>query len=107
MRIRTGIIALATVIQSILFLTHFFIYRTWTFAPAGSEVPSSSWLKVTVAVLSVSFMAAKLLAFRYSNPSFLTLFRFAALCLGFFCFLFLRRARRGWFLASRSLPGWM
>src|SRR6267378_4946021 len=88
MRIRAGFIALATVIQSILFLTHFFIYRTWTFASAGSEVSSSPWLKVTVAVLSVSFIAATLLAFRYSNPAVRTLYRIAAVWLGIVSFLF-------------------
>src|SRR6266481_495215 len=69
MRIRAGIIAFATVIQSIFFLTHFLIYKTWTFAPAVSEVSSSPWLKVIVGLLSVSFLTASLLAFRYSNPA--------------------------------------
>src|SRR6266478_6691402 len=88
MRRRAGIIAFATVIQSILFLTHFFIYKTWTFAPAGSEVSSSPWLKVIVGLLSVSFLTASLLAFRYSNPAVRTLYRIAAVWLGIVSFLF-------------------
>src|SRR5258707_7474583 len=77
MQIRVGIIAFATVIQSILFLTHFLIYKTWIFAPAGSGF-SGEWLKLTIGVLSVSFLAATLLAFRYTNPAIRTLYRIAA-----------------------------
>jgi predicted MPP superfamily phosphohydrolase len=88
MRRRSGIIAFATVIQSILFLTHFFIYKTWTFAPAVSKVSSSPWLKVIMGLLSVSFLTASLLAFRYSNPAVRTLYRIAAVWLGIVSFLF-------------------
>src|SRR5258708_29365929 len=87
MRIRVGIIAFATVIQSILFLTHFLIYKTWTFAPAGSGFPGE-WLKLTIGVLSVSFLTATLLAFRYTNPVIRTLYRIAAVWLGILSFLF-------------------
>jgi predicted MPP superfamily phosphohydrolase len=87
MRIRAGLIAFATVIQTILFLTHFFIYKTWMFAPAGSEF-SSEWFKLTIGVLSVSFLAASLLAFRYTNPAVRTLYRIAAVWLGIVSFLF-------------------
>src|SRR5260370_25921535 len=87
MRIRAGFIAFASVIQSMLVLTHFFIYKTWTFATAGNEM-SAPWLKVTVGVLSVSFMVATLLAFRYSNPAVRTLYRIAAVWLGIVSFLF-------------------
>src|SRR6266851_2534033 len=87
MRIRAGIIAFATVIQTILFLTHFFIYKTWTFAPSGTEF-SGEWLKLTIGVLSVSFLAATLLAFRFTNPAVRTLYRIAAVWLGIVSFLF-------------------
>ena len=81
MRRRAGIATFVTVIQVVLFLTHLFIYETWTFAPAGSESFSSLWLKVTAAALSVSFLAASLLAFRYSNPAVRTLYRISAVWL--------------------------
>jgi predicted MPP superfamily phosphohydrolase len=87
MRIRGGFIAFASVIQSILFLTHFFIYKTWMFAAAENE-SSAPWLKVTVGALSVSFIAATLMAFRYSNPMVRTLYRIAAVWLGIVSFLF-------------------
>ena len=86
MRIR-GLVAFASVVQSILFLTHFFIYKTWTFAAAGNEA-TALWLKVTVGVLSVSFLATSLLAFRYTNPVIRTLYRVAAVWLGIVSFLF-------------------
>jgi predicted MPP superfamily phosphohydrolase len=87
MRIRGGFIAFIVVIQSILFLTHLFIYKTWMFAAAENEI-SAPWLKVTVGVLSVSFLAATLLAFRYSNPVVRTLYWIAAVWLGIISFLF-------------------
>src|SRR6266581_4299149 len=87
MRIRAGIIAFASVVQSILFLTHFFIYKTWMFAAAENET-SAQWLKITVGALSASFLAATLLAFRYSNPTVRSLYRIAAVWLGIVSFLF-------------------
>jgi len=88
MRIRVGLIGFATVIQTILFLTHFFIYKTWTFAAAGSEPSAFAWLKATVGALSVSFLGATLLAFRFTNPVVRTLYRIAAVWLGIVSFLF-------------------
>src|SRR5260370_4267113 len=87
MRIRSGFIAIAAIIQSILFLVHFFIYKTWSFAPAGSGF-SGEWLKLTIGVLSVSFLAATLLAFRYTNPAIRTLYRIAAVGLWVLSFRF-------------------
>jgi uncharacterized protein len=86
MRIR-GLVAFASVVQFILFLTHFFIYETWTFAAPGNEA-TALWLKVTVGALSVSFLATSLLAFRYTDPIVRTLYRIAAVWLGIVSFLF-------------------
>jgi uncharacterized protein len=86
MRIR-GIITFAGVVQFILFLTHFFIYETWTFAAPGNEA-KALWFKVTVGILSVSFLGTSLLAFRYTNPILRTLYRIAAVWLGIVSFLF-------------------
>ena len=88
MRIRAGFIAFATVIQSILFLTHFFIYKTWMFAPTGNGASAPSWLKVTMWVMSGSFLVATLLAFRYSNPALRAFYRISAVWLGIVSFLF-------------------
>src|SRR5260370_26103386 len=89
MRRRAGIIAFVSVIQSILFLTHFFIYKTWMFAVAENET-SAPWLKATVGVLSGSFLAASLLAFRYTNPTIRPLSRIDAAWLGIVSFRFFR-----------------
>jgi uncharacterized protein len=86
MRIR-GLVAFASVVQFILFLTHFFIYETWTFAAPGNEA-TALWLKVTVGVLSVSFLGTSLLAFRYTNPILRAVYRIAAVWLGIVSFLF-------------------
>lgn len=51
----------------------------------GSDFP---WLKGTVIVLSVSFMTASLLAFRYSNSVLRAFYRIAAVWLGIVSFLF-------------------
>src|SRR5260370_39150476 len=74
MRIRGGFIAFATIIQAILFVTHLFIYETWMFALPWSETSSAAGLKVTVGVLSISFLSATLLAFRFSNPTVVPLY---------------------------------
>jgi predicted MPP superfamily phosphohydrolase len=87
MRRRAGIIVFASVVQSILFLTHFFIYESWAFATPGNET-TPLWLKVTMGVLSVSFLSTSLLAFRYTNTIIPTHYRIAAVWLGIVSFLF-------------------
>jgi predicted MPP superfamily phosphohydrolase len=89
MRIRAGLIGFIAVIQSVLFLTHFLLYETWTFSPASANAGGSLWLKMAFAVLSVSFLAASLLAFRYTGATLRTFYRAAAVWLGLLSFLFL------------------
>jgi predicted MPP superfamily phosphohydrolase len=87
MRIRAGFIAFAAVIQSVLFLTHYFIYKTWIIAYPGNDL-SGGWLGPILAILSVSFLVTTLLAFRYTNPAIRTLYRVSAVWLGIVSFLF-------------------
>lgn len=89
MRIRTGFTGFIVVIQTILFVAHFFLYETWTFSPAGSAAAGPLWLKVGLGVLSVSFLAASLLAFRYTSAALRLFYRAAAVWLGLLSFLFL------------------
>jgi len=103
MRIRAGFIGLIAVVQSILFLTHFFIYKTWTFAAAGSE--AYAWLRVAVGVLSVSFLASSLLAFRFTNPAVRALYRIAAVWLGIVSFLFFAAVASWVVFGVARLPG--
>jgi len=96
MRRRTGLIGFIAIIQSILFLVHFLLYETWMYSPSGSVV-GSSWIRLTLGFLSVSFVAASLLAFRYTNGALRAFYRGAAVWLGLLTFLFLA-ATGSWIL---------
>src|SRR5580704_1691896 len=89
MRVRRELVGFIAVIQSVLFLTHYFLYETWTFSPAGSEAPGAFWIKLVLGLLSVSFIAASLLAFRYTNAALRAFYRAAAVWMGLVSFLFL------------------
>jgi uncharacterized protein len=86
MRFRTRFVSFIVIIQSVLFLTHFFLYETWIFSTAG-DPRSSSWLKLAVSLLSVSFVSASVLAFRYTNPLVRAYYRAAAVWVGLLTFL--------------------
>jgi predicted MPP superfamily phosphohydrolase len=92
MKIRSGLVAFIAVIQAVLFLTHLLLYETWTFSSTGSGAAGPMWLKVTMGFLSVSFLAASLLAFRYTSPALRVFYRAAAIWLGLLSFLFLGAA---------------
>jgi len=89
MRVRKELIGFIAITQSVLFLTHFLLYETWIFSPAGSEAPGAFWIKLALGFLSVSFIAASLLAFRYTNPALRAFYRTAAVWVGLVSFLFL------------------
>jgi uncharacterized protein len=89
MSVRRGLFGFIAVFQSVLFLTHFLLYETWTFSTAGSSLSGSMWLKLSLGILSVSFVAASLLAFRYTNAALRVFYRAAAVWLGLLTFLFL------------------
>lgn len=89
MRLHPRIIRFIVIVQSVLFLGHFFVYETWTASPSGGAVSSPLWLKIVLALLSVSFVSASLLAFRYTNPWLRAFYRAAAVWLGLFSFLFI------------------
>jgi predicted MPP superfamily phosphohydrolase len=89
MRVRKELIGFIAVIQSVLFLTHYLLYETWTFSSNGSEIPGAFWVKLVLGVLSVSFVAASILAFRYTNAALRAFYRAAAVWIGLLSFLFL------------------
>src|SRR5204862_5028319 len=76
-------------IQSILFLGHFFLYETWAFSPGLTSSHGSLELKTATGILSVSFVTASLLAFRYTNAFVRAFYRAAAVWLGLLSFLFI------------------
>ena len=71
----------------ILFLAHLFIYETWLTFWGPPNWPYSAVLAGVVGVLSVSFVAATLLAHRYSNPPVRAFYRIASVWLGMLNFL--------------------
>lgn len=85
-------IGFIAVFQSVLFLTHLFLFETWTFSPGEAAISSAPWLKLAVTLLSVSFLAASLLAFRYTNAVLRGFYRIAAVWLGLVSFLFVAAA---------------
>jgi uncharacterized protein len=90
MRVRKELIGFIAITQSVLLLTHYLLYETWIFSPAaGSETPGAFWIKLALGFLSVSFIAASLLAFRYTNPALRAFYRAAAVWMGLVSFLFL------------------
>src|SRR5580704_6711097 len=88
MRVQKGLISLIVILQSVLFLSHLLVYETWTFSPAGSGTPGALWIKLVLGFLSVSFVAASLFAFRFTNSALRAFYRLAAVWLGFLTFLF-------------------
>ncbi|MGA3210778.1 MAG: metallophosphoesterase [Terriglobales bacterium] len=76
-------------IQTVLFLTHLFLYETWSFSPAGNHFHGALWIKLVCGVLSVSFVTASLLAFRYTNSAVRAFYRVAAVWVGLLSFLVL------------------
>jgi hypothetical protein len=88
MRVQKGLIGVIVILQAVLFLTHFLVYETWAFSPAGGDLTGTWWIKLVLGFLSVSFVAASLLAFRYTDASVRAFYRIAAVWLGFLTFLF-------------------
>jgi predicted MPP superfamily phosphohydrolase len=104
MRFRRGIVGFIAVIQSVLFLTHWVLYETWTFS-LTDRAPGGFWVKLVLGVLSVSFVSASLLAFFYTNPALRAFYRAAAVWVGMLTF-FLAAAVCSWaILAVAMLAG--
>jgi len=91
--LRIRIAAFVVVIQSILFLAHWFVYFTWISfwgtASFWGTPDAHGALKITVGLLSVSFVAASVLAFFYSNLLVRSFYKIAAVWLGVFSFFVL------------------
>lgn len=83
--VRVRIAGFVTTIQVILLAVHWFVYQTWAFFQPETD---SAGLRVAVAILSVSFVGASLLAFRYWNLWVRAFYRIAAVWLGFLNFFF-------------------
>jgi hypothetical protein len=86
---RKSLVGFIAILQSIIFLTHFLLYKTWTFSPSGTNTHGTPWIEIALGLLSVSFVAASLLAFRYTNVALRAFYRVAAVWTGLLTFLVL------------------
>ncbi len=89
MRAPKRLVRFVIIIQLILFVTHLLLYETWTYSAAAAGIVGEFWIKLAVAVLSVSFVSASLLAFRYTNWLARAFYKVAAVWLGWLTFLVL------------------
>jgi uncharacterized protein len=86
--LRGRIAVFVAVVQTILFVGHWFIYETWIAFWGASNSSTTADLRWGLAVLSVSFVASTLLAHRFNNGPVRALYRIAAAWLGFLNFFF-------------------
>lgn len=77
------------IVQSILIATHAFVYETWTAFSQAADPPGISRLAIVFACLSVSFVAASLIAFRYYHFVARLFYQLASAWLGILNYLFL------------------
>ncbi len=104
MRIRKRLVGFIVTIQSVLFLTHFFLYETWIFSP-GRHTARTLSVELIFGFLSISFVTASLLAFRYTNAALRAFYRAAAVWLGLLTFLFLAAVSSWIILGVAQLVG--
>jgi uncharacterized protein len=102
MRVRKSLVGFIAVIQSVLFLVHYLLYETWTFSYPGKI---SLWIQLAFGFLSVSFVAASLFAFRYTNAALRAFYRAAAVWLGLLSFLSFAAACSWAILGGARLAG--
>lgn len=88
MRIPRRLVVFVAILQAVLFLSHLALYETWTFSGSPGH-GGASWLKLLLGCLSVTFVPASILAFRYTNTAVRVLYRIAAVWVGLLSFLFI------------------
>ena len=93
------------IVQSVLFLVHWFVYRTLTDFWAAPDPPGFSPLQLAFTLLSVSFVAASLLAFRSSHPLVRVFYTISAGWVGLLVFLLLAAALSWLLYAGGALLG--
>jgi uncharacterized protein len=88
-RARPPIAGFVAAVQAFLFLIHIALYGTWLFFWGAGDSSRVAELRMALAVLSVSFVAASLLAHRYFNPLVRAIYTLASVWLGLVNFFFL------------------
>lgn len=99
---RRSLIPFILIAQTILFLAHFLLYETWTFSPANGHTVGPLWIKLILGFLSLTFLPASLLAFRYTNAPVRAFYKVAAVWAGLLSFLFIA-AVCGWMIYAIAL----
>jgi uncharacterized protein len=85
---KSRLMVFIAIFQSVLFLGHVFLYETWNYFWQAPDPPGISALQWALGILSVSFLVASLLAFRYTNFLLRWFYTAAAVWLGALSFLF-------------------
>jgi predicted MPP superfamily phosphohydrolase len=86
--VRTRFAVFVIVVQAILFVAHWFVYQTWITFERATDPPGLPTFQVVLAVLSISFVSASFLIFRFSNPLVRVYYTVAAEWLGVLSFAF-------------------
>jgi predicted MPP superfamily phosphohydrolase len=89
MQVPRRLIGFVAIVQSVLFLGHVLLYETWASSSMPGDTHGTPWLKLALGLLSVSFISASLLAFRYTNAALRAFYRAAAVWMGLLSFLFI------------------
>ena len=87
--VRARIPIAVSIIQAFLFFVHIALYATWTFFWGAPDSSHAVELRIALAILSLSFVAASLLAHQYFNPLVRAVYTIASVWLGFVNFFFL------------------
>src|ERR1700676_2635025 len=77
------------IVQAIVLAGHLLVYETLHYFLAPANPAAATALQLAIAFLSISFVAASILAFRYYNPFVRLFYAVASIWLGMFNFLFL------------------
>jgi hypothetical protein len=102
---RRSFIPFILIAQSILFLAHYLLYETWTFSPATGHTAGPLWLKLGLGLLSLAFLPASLLAFRYTSAPVRAFYKFAAVWMGLLSFFFIAAVSTWIIYGVASLTG--
>ena len=73
-------------IEALLLLAHWFIFHTWIAFWGSTSAGATLALKGAMFALTLSFVVAALLSFRFANPLVIFIYRIAATWLGFMTF---------------------
>jgi len=104
LRIRVAVFI--AIIQSVVILGHVVVYRTWVDFWDAPGARAGFVVRIVLGVLAVSFVAASIVGFRYSNPVVRALYTASATWIGFLSFLFFASCVCWIFGGAFWLVGW-